>query len=163
MPPLVARRVRTGVAAVVTALYLAGAAHAASTATLTRSESSLLTAMNEVRLLNGLRPLRADWRLERVARAHSSRMLRTGTFAHGAFNARIRRTGVREQRVGENLAWGQGRLSAARSILQMWLASPAHRANLLHPGYRIVGVGALRGCFAGHRHTLMVTTDFAGR
>jgi uncharacterized protein YkwD len=123
----------------------------------------LLTAMNEVRLLNGLQPLRTDARLERAARTHSSHMLRTGTFAHGAFNARIRRTGVHAKRVGENLAWGQGRLSAARSILQMWLASPAHRANLLHPGYRIVGVGALRGCFAGHRHTLMVTTDFAGR
>jgi uncharacterized protein YkwD len=151
------------VAAVVTALSMAGAADAASTATLTRSESSLLTVMNEVRIDNGLRPLRADWRLERAARAHSSRMLRTGTFAHGAFNARIRRTGVHAKRFGENLAWGQGRLGAARTILRMWLASPEHRANLLHPGYRIVGVGALRGCFAGHRHTLMVTTDFAGR
>ena len=78
-------------------------------------------------------------------------MLRTGTFAHGAFNARIRRTGVRAKRVGENLAWGQGQLGAARSIVSMWLASPEHRANLLHPGYRIVGVGALRGASTGHR------------
>jgi uncharacterized protein YkwD len=151
------------VAAVVTALTLAGVADATTTATLTRSESSLLTAMNEARVANGLRPLRADMRLELAARAHSSKMLRTGTFFHGAFNARIRRTGVNARRVGENLAWGQGSLSAARSIVAMWLASPPHRANLLHPGYRIVGVGALRGCFAGHRHTLMVTTDFAGR
>jgi uncharacterized protein YkwD len=145
------------------ALILAGAAHAASAASLTRSESSLLTAMNEARRANGLQPLRADWRLERAARAHSSKMLRTGTFFHGAFNARIRRTGVRAHRVGENLAWGQGSLSAARSIVAMWLASPEHRANLLHSGYRIVGVGALRGCFDGRRGTLMVTTDFAGR
>jgi uncharacterized protein YkwD len=151
------------VAAVVTACIVSGAAHAASTATLTRSESSLLTAMNEVRVANGLRPLRADARLERVSRAHSSRMLRTGTFAHGAFSARIRATGVRARRVGENLAWGQGPLVVARSIVRMWLASPEHRANLLHPGYRIVGVGALRGCFDGRRNTLMVTTDFAGR
>jgi uncharacterized protein YkwD len=151
------------VAAVVTALSLVGAADAASTATLTHSESSLLTAMNEVRQANGLRPLRADARLERAARAHSSRMLRTGTFYHGAFNARIRGSGVHARRVGENLAWGQGSLGVARSIVSMWLASPEHRANLLHAGYRIVGVGALRGCFAGHHHTLMVTTDFAGR
>jgi len=151
------------VAAAVTACILAGAAHAASTATLTRSESSLLTAMNEARAANGLRPLRADPRLELASRAHSSRMLRTGTFSHGAFYTRIRRTGVHARRVGENLAWGQGSVGVARSIIAMWLASPEHRANLLHPGYRIVGVGALRGCFAGHRHTLMVTTDFAGR
>jgi uncharacterized protein YkwD len=151
------------VATVVTALILAGVANAALTATLTRSESSLLTAMNEARVANGLRPLRADIRLERAARSHSSKMLRTGTFYHGAFNARIRRTGVRAHRVGENLAWGQGSLSAARSIVRGWLASPEHRANLLHPGYQIVGVGALRGYFAGHSDALMVTTDFAGR
>jgi uncharacterized protein YkwD len=144
-------------------MLFTGAADAASNAALTQAESSLLTAMNEVRLLNGVQPLRADARLERAARAHSSKMLRTGSFYHGAFNARIRRTGVRARRVGENLAWGQGSLAAARSIVAMWLASPEHRANLLRPGYRIVGVGALRGCFAGHRHTLMVTTDFAGR
>jgi uncharacterized protein YkwD len=150
------------VAAVATALILAGAADAASTATLTPSESSLLTAMNEARTANGLRPLRADSRLERAARAHSSSMLRTGTFAHGAFSARIRRTGVHARQIGENLAWGQGSLGVARSIVGMWLASPEHRANLLHPGYRIVGVGALRGYFDGRRNTLMVTTDFAG-
>jgi uncharacterized protein YkwD len=151
------------VAAVVTVLSFAAAANAASTATLTQAESSLLTAMNEVRQANGLQPLRADMRLERAARAHSSHMLHTGTFAHGAFSARIRGTGVHARRVGENLAWGQGSLGVARSIVGMWLASPEHRANLLHPGYRIVGVGALRGCFDGRRHTLMVTTDFAGR
>jgi uncharacterized protein YkwD len=150
------------VAAVVTALVLAGAADAATTANLTRAESSLLNAMNQARITHGLRPLRADGRLERAARSHSSRMLRTGTFFHGAFAARIRRAGVRAPRMGENLAWGQGSYALAQAMVQMWLASPAHRANLLHPGYRTVGVGALRGCFAGHRGALMVTTDFAG-
>ena len=151
-------------AAVVTALSLAGAADAASTATLTPPESSLLTAMNEVRLANGLQPLRADARLERAARAHSSRMLRTGTFAHGAFTARIRRTRRPRDRGSARTSPGARAGSAQPApIVRLWLASPEHRANLLHPGYRIVGVGALRGCFAGHRHTLMVTTDFAGR
>ena len=150
-------------AVVVTACIFAGTADAAVTATLTRSESSLLTVMNQVRIAHGLRPLRADTRLEIAARGHSRTMLRTGTFSHGAFSARIRRAGVRSPRVGENLAWSAGALAAASTIVQMWLASPAHRANLLHPGYRLVGVGAIRGCFNGQRHTLMVTTDFAGR
>src|SRR4051794_12252235 len=163
MSALVARRVSTGVAAVVTVLMFAASANAAATTTLTQAESSLLTAMNEVRQANGLQPLQADMRLERAARRHSSHMLRTGTFAHGAFSSRIRGTGVHAPRVGENLAWGQGSLGVARTIVGMWLASPEHRANLLHAGYRIVGVGALRGCFDGRRHTLMVTTDFAGR
>jgi uncharacterized protein YkwD len=151
------------VAAVVTALLVAGTAEASATAHLTRSESALLTVMNQVRVAHGLRPLRADVRLETAARGHSRSMLRTGTFAHGAFNVRIRRVGVRAPRVGENLAWGAGSYARARMIVQMWLGSPAHRANLLHPGYRIVGVGAVKGVFNGQRGALMVTTDFAGR
>jgi uncharacterized protein YkwD len=163
MPPLVARRVRTGVAVAATALVLVGGADAATRASLTPSESSLLTVMNQARLAHGLRPLRADGRLERAARGHSSKMLRTGTFFHGAFTRRIRRVGIHAPRIGENLAWSNGSLAQATTIVQMWLASPAHRANLLHPGYRIVGVGALRGTYEGHAGTLMVTTDFAGR
>ena len=150
-------------AAVVTAFICAGSAEAAVTATLTRSESSLLAVMNQVRLAHGLRPLKADARLEGAARRHSRAMLRTGTFSHGAFDVRIRRAGVRAPRVGENLAWSGGSLARARTIVRMWLASPSHRANLLRPGYRIVGVGAINGCFNGQQHTLMVTTDFAGR
>jgi uncharacterized protein YkwD len=141
----------------------AGVANAASTTTLTQAESSLLSAMNNVRLVNGLQPLRADSRLERAARGHSTEMLRSGTFAHGAFAARIRSVGVRTPRVGENLAWSTGGATIAHTIVAMWLASPEHRANLLRPGYRLVGVGALRGSFDGRRNTLMVTTDFAGR
>jgi uncharacterized protein YkwD len=150
------------VAAVAIALIAAGGAHAAETASLTRSESALLTVMNQVRTAHGLRPFRADARLEGAARTHSRQMLRTGTFTHGAFTTRIRRAGVRAPRVGENLAWSSG-LASARMIVQMWLASPSHRANLLRPGYRIVGIGAVTGTFNGQRHTLMVTTDFAGR
>ena len=150
-------------AVAVTALSMVGAADAASTATLTPPEVSLLTVMNQARAANGLLPLRPDVRLERAARAHSSKMLRTDRFYHGAFSARIRGVGVHAPRVGENLAWGVGSLSRARAIVNMWLASPGHRANLLHPGYRIVGVGALRGSFSGYRRALLITTDFAGR
>ena len=162
---LVARRVLTEVAVIVALLMVAGVevAQAARTAALSQSESSLLSAMNNARVHAGLAPLRLDTRLEAAARAHTREMLATNTFAHGAFANRIRSVGVRAPRIGENLAWGTGGLSAARAIVSMWLASPEHRANLLHPGYRLVGVGALSGCFDGRRHTLMVTTDFAGR
>jgi uncharacterized protein YkwD len=142
----------------VAALVFAGTAEPA---TPTRAESLLLRAMNEVRMSHGLRPLRADARLTRAARAHSSKMIHTNRLFHGAFTMRIRRAGVRAPRVGENLAWA--RLAQARAIVRMWLTSPGHRANLLRPGYRLVGVGALRGTFAGYRGALLITTDFAGR
>jgi uncharacterized protein YkwD len=131
-------------------------------ATLTHSEASILSAMNAVRAAHGLAPLRLDPRLEGAARRHSRRMLRTGTFFHGRFDARIRGAGVRAPRIGENLAWAQGGVSLARSIVNMWLASPGHRANLLHPRFRMVGIAAPRGTFAGRPAVNMVTADFAG-
>ena len=90
-------------------------------------------------------------------------MLRTGAFAHGAFAARIRRAGVRARRIGENLAWAVGPLAEAHALVNLWLASPEHRANLLRPGYRTVGVGERKGTFEGHVGAVLVTTDFAGR
>jgi len=160
MRALVPRRVLTLAVATTAMATLGGKAEAA---TLTRSESALLKVMNEVRASHGLRPLRIDLRLQRAARAHSSNMLRTQTFSHGAYTLRIRRTGIRAPRVGENLAWSSGALSRATVIVNMWLASPEHRANLLHAGYRTVGVGALKGRFEGYSGALVVTTDFAGR
>ena len=90
-------------------------------------------------------------------------MLRTHTFSHGAFAARIRRAGVRARRVGENLAWGVGAYAEAHAIVNVWLQSPEHRANLLRPGYRTVGVGERTGSFSGYAGAVVVTADFAGR
>jgi len=146
-------------AAVAVALIFGGQGKSAA---LTRSELSLLRAMNEVRAAHGLAPLHLDQRLQRSARGHSRAMLRTQTFSHGSYTARIRRVGVRAPRVGENIAWGSGSYARARTIVNVWLASPEHRANLLRRGYWSVGIGALRGRFDG-RTALMVTTDFAGR
>jgi uncharacterized protein YkwD len=160
MPALVPRRALTLAAAIAVSLTVAGNAQ---TAALTRPETAILRVMNEVRAANGLRPLRLDVRLERAARGHSRTMLRTQSFFHGDYITRIRRAGVRAPCIGENLAWGTGALSQARAIVNGWLASPPHRANLLRPGFRTVGVGAVRGTFEGYAGALLVTTDFAGR
>jgi uncharacterized protein YkwD len=124
---------------------------------------ALLRAMNEARQAHGLGPLRIDRRLQRVARAHSRTILRTGSFSHGAFSTRIRAAGVRAPRLGENLAWAAGALAQARQVVNLWLNSPEHRANLLRPGYRTVGVGARKGTLDGVPGAVVVTTDFAGR
>jgi uncharacterized protein YkwD len=124
-------------------------AEIAQAASLSRSELALLRAMNEARRAHGLAPLRIDTRLERTSRAHSA--------------ARIRRAGVRAPRVGENLAWAVGAMTEAHAIVNVWLASPEHRANLLRPGYRTVGVGIRIGSFEGYAGASVVTTDFAGR
>ena len=43
---------------------------------------------------------------------------------------------------GENMAWGAPDLTA-RKTMTRWLASPGHRANLLAPGWRNLGVAAV--------------------
>jgi uncharacterized protein YkwD len=119
--------------------------------------------VNQVRAQHGLAPLSLDVRLERAARAYTSHMLRTGTFAHGDFRRRIARYGGRGPALGENLAWGVGSTSSAQAVVQMWLASPSHRANLLRPGFRRIGIGRGVGTFRGYRGAAVVTANFAGR
>ena len=125
------------------------------------SEGGILNAMNQVRVAAGLRPLRFDGTLHAAARAHSADMIRRGYFGHGSFGRRLNGFGVHAPVIGENLAWGTGVYSAAKTIVQEWLASPEHRANLLRPGFRSIGVGSAVGRFAG-RHATVVTADFAG-
>jgi uncharacterized protein YkwD len=48
-------------------------------------------------------------------------------------------------RAGENLAWGAGRFGTPEAIVRAWMASPPHRAVLLTPGFRDIGIGIRRG------------------
>jgi uncharacterized protein YkwD len=135
----------------------------ASAAPRPSSEASLLQAVNATRASYGLRPLAADGTLTRAARAHSRAMIAERSFSHGAFARRLASFGARGPIVGENLAWGVGALAQAKAIVQMWLRSPEHRANLLRPGFSRVGLGLGSGTFQGHTGATVVTADFAGR
>jgi len=132
-------------------------------ARLTRNEADLLSVVNTVRVAHGLVPFGVDWRLVRAARSHSLDMLQRSYFGHGPFATRLHRFGVGGGVIGENLAWGAGRLGAASSIVRMWLGSPEHRANLLRPGFRRIGLAAPVGRFGGIAGAHVVTADFLGR
>jgi uncharacterized protein YkwD len=136
-------------------------AAAAQARGLTRSEASLLTTMNGVRQSNGLPALRIDFHLVRAARAHSADMMRRQYFAHGSVAGRAVAAGARGPVFGEDLAWATG--ITAQWVVDRWLASPAHRAVLLRPGFRRVGIGYAFGTFIGHGGAGVVTADFAGR
>jgi uncharacterized protein YkwD len=129
----------------------------------TPAEAALLQAMNQARTQHGVAPLRVDYRLEAAARAKSRSMLRTGTFAHGNFTRRLTSYRARGPYFGENLAWGVGSSGSAAGIVQMWLASPSHRANLLRRSFRRVGLGVLVGTFHGYGGATVATANFAGR
>jgi uncharacterized protein YkwD len=115
--------------------------------------AAVVRAMNIVRMAHGVRPLVVGPKLRRAARAHSVDMARRGYFDHGAFVQRLRRFGVRARIIGENLA--EGNDMVAMEVVQMWMASPPHRANLLDRAFRHVGVG-----MAG-ANVVLVTADFS--
>jgi uncharacterized protein YkwD len=64
--------------------------------------------------------------------------------------------------VGENLAWCSSWIRVG-AVIKAWLASPGHRANLLRPGFRRVGIAVAVGPLEGVRNSRIVTVDFAGR
>ena len=129
--------------------------------TLSGSEASLVRTINSVRTARGLAPVRVDVRLTRAARGHTADMLNRQYFAHGSIATRAVAAGARGPLFGENLAWGTR--VTAQWVVDRWLASPTHRAVLLRPGFRRVGIGISFGSFAGHTSAAVVTADFAGR
>jgi len=124
--------------------------------------TNLLQAVNRTRAAHGLRPLHIDATLVRAARSHSDDMLRSNYFAHGDFHSRMVAFHVQGPVAGENLAWGNGQYARATSIIREWLASPEHRANLLHAGWTRIGIGIASGTFLGNTGASVVTADFAG-
>lgn len=164
------RRRRFVLLTTVAAFLAPGVAYAApvtvSTATttaLTSSESSFLRAVNRARESRGLSRLRVDGALTRAARYQSRVLLARSVLDHGNFAWRMQRFDARGPVWGENLAWGSRARARPGAIVRAWLASPGHRANLLRPGYRRIGVGTAKGAFAGFDGAVVVTADFAGR
>jgi uncharacterized protein YkwD len=167
-PAFVERGGRTLFALIVLGMLALGFSPSASSSQLaelqllSRQEQSLVQAINQARVRHGMPPLRVGLRLQRAARAHSCAMARTGSFAHGDWYRRLRRHGVRGRTFGETIAWGVGVDGTAAAIVGMWLASPPHRATMLAPGFRRVGVGVAVGTMSGLPGANIATADFSG-
>jgi uncharacterized protein YkwD len=141
-------------------------------ATLSQLESSVLADINALRAQHGLVKLRLNTQLTSSARAHSQQMAQDGYFAHRSadgspFCRRLQSyyspSPWRYWSVGENLLWSSPGIDGA-GALKLWLASPEHRANLLNPHWREIGVSAVHktqapGVYHGLEVTI-VTTDF---
>ncbi|MFN2467701.1 MAG: CAP domain-containing protein [Gaiellaceae bacterium] len=138
-------------------------------------ETQVLSGLNALRAGRGLRPLRFSTQLAAAAEAHSRDMVRRGYFDHTSKDgtpfskrvARFYRPGSSEMwSAGENLLWYSPDIDAATAI-SMWMKSPGHRAILLSPQWREVGLSAVHvrsapGVFKGLEVTV-VTADFGVR
>jgi uncharacterized protein YkwD len=113
--------------------------------------AATMCLVNRERRAAGERPLRPNARLRRAAQTHTRSMAFGDYFEHvgpGGTTplARLRAVGyISSSRVGyevgENIAWGTRSLATPRAIVAAWMASPAHRANILDRRYRETGIG----------------------
>lgn len=175
------RGVKTVIAVALVALLgalAAPAAHsgqAANRVGLSSLESGVLSDLNRIRVQHGLQPVKISARLTAAAAQHSKEMGADGYFEHTshdgtAFWKRIDHwygsSGYGYWSVGENLLWSSPDVDPTQA-LQLWLASPEHRANLLTAKWREIGVSAVHvaaapGTYNGLDVTI-VTTDFGVR
>ena len=126
-----------------------------------RVERSIIRQLNAIRAQHGLGRLRASRGLAAAADAQSARIARTRVLSHGPdMGSRVRRF-VRARSVGETLAFLPATARAhAVTVVRMWMRSPGHRATLLSPRFRRVGLGRRRG-FVGGSHAIVYTADLA--
>ena len=109
----------------------------------TAYETEVVRLVNDVRKANGLKPLLQDWQLSRVARYKSQDMRDLGYFSHPSptygspFNM-MKSFGISYKTAGENIAKGY---STPKAVVDAWMNSSGHRANILNPSYTHIGVG----------------------
>lgn len=124
-----------------------------------RIERAVFRAVNRARRRHGLQRLRLVPRISFVAIFHSQDQAANRFISHSSsdgtpFYARIRRV-TNARVVGETIIEYRGR-TTGRRIVGAWMNSPAHRRELLTPGYRRIGVG-----HATRRGISVVTANFA--
>jgi uncharacterized protein YkwD len=138
-------------------------------------KASTLCLMNAQRAGYGLRPLRAQSRLAQAAASFANEMVARQFFAHESPSGSTPLSRIKATRylrktitwmVGENIAWGTGRMATPRATVKAWMQSPPHRKNLLDPMYNEVGIGIANGApqalDAGEQGSTYVT-DFGRR
>lgn len=106
-------------------------------------EKEVVRLVNEIRVQNGLRELTYDWELSRVARYKSQDMKDNRYFSHtsptyGSPFTMIRNFGISFRSAGENIAQGY---ATPQAVVNGWMNSSGHRANILNASYTHIGVG----------------------
>jgi uncharacterized protein YkwD len=106
-------------------------------------ESRVIELINAERAKVGLSALSTQGQLGSAARLHSTDMACNNYFSHTGLDGsnsadRAQRQGYSSGFVGENIAAGY---SSPANVVQGWMKSPGHKANMLSPEYTEIGVG----------------------
>ena len=131
------------------------------------ARAAMLCLVNYARTRSGLAPLRLREMLNLAGQAKLHADLSCDEFSHSPCGRPFQSVfagylaGASSYRIGENLAWGTGDEGTPRQTLNSWLRSPEHRANLLTPEFRDLGIGYLAGQrFRGVRGATLWSQEF---
>lgn len=118
----------------------------------------LLSATNEKRQSEGLSPVQLNITLSEAAAAKAADMFTNGYWAHNSPAGKtpwdfINTAGYKYTLAGENLAKN---FQTSDGVVEAWMASPTHRANVLKSGYQDVGFAVVNGVLSGEETTLVV-------
>lgn len=119
---------------------------------------SLLSMTNQKRLGEGFSSLTLDPQLSQAAAAKAQDMFTKDYWAHNAPDGTspwvfIKGADYNYLYAGENLAKN---FSNSEGVVNAWMVSPTHRANILKPDYKDVGFAVVNGRLNGEETTLVV-------
>ncbi|MCX7593286.1 MAG: CAP domain-containing protein [Fischerella sp.] len=106
-------------------------------------EKQVLELTNQERAKAGLQPLKGNAELDYAADKYAEEMSERGILSHTGPDGslpwdRAKAVGYEAQTMGENIAAGQ---ETPEQVVQAWMNSPGHRANILNPDFTELGVG----------------------
>lgn len=106
-------------------------------------EEQVMALTNQERLAHGCASLTMNARLRAAAEGHSEDMAVNDLFSHTGSNGsspadRIQAQGYSYSTWGENIAAGY---ASPESVVDGWMNSEGHRANILNCGFIHIGVG----------------------
>ncbi|HEU4491867.1 MAG TPA: CAP domain-containing protein [Jiangellales bacterium] len=114
------------------------------------AEAAVVDIVNEERARAGCPSVRGEAALHELARGHSADMAARGYFDHTDPDGRTPWDRAEAAGIsgvgGENIAMGA---PDARSVMDMWMDSPGHRANILNCDFTRIGVGMHAGSGGG--------------
>ncbi|MED1408834.1 CAP domain-containing protein [Bacillus paramycoides] len=110
---------------------------------LSEFEQRVVELTNAERTKQGLPALKIDTELSKVARIKSEDMQKNNYFDHnsptyGSPFDMMKKFGISYKSAGENIAQGQ---RTPEEVVQAWMNSAGHRANILNSGFTHIGVG----------------------
>ena len=174
--PRIFARILPATAVVAGLVFAAKATVACSNTTITPDAANLevvrvtlLCLHNQIRAQAGLPLLKDNAKLRKAAVGHSNDMVAEGYFDHTSLNGdtfvdRILDAGYAKRNdgwtIGENLAWGTGELSTPQAIMNAWMNSAGHKANILKRAYKEVGIGIKLGVPSDDGVGATITADF---